>query len=71
FTDGVIEVRNEQKEFYGIHRLVAFLDRNGFLGAEDFLEDLVQEVEDFSGHGDINDDRALLLLDYQGPQEEA
>lgn len=69
YTDGVIEVRNEQKEFYGIDRLIAFLGRNGFLGADDFLEDLVQEVEDFSGHGDINDDRALLLLDYQELQE--
>ena len=62
FTDGVLEVRNKENEEYGIDRLKKFLTCNYKLNTSEIFEKLEQELIDFSGEKNYEDDILLVFL---------
>lgn len=62
FTDGVLEVKNKDKEEYGIDRLKKFLECNYKLNTSEIFEKLEQELIDFSNEEHYEDDILLVFL---------
>ena len=50
YTDGVTEMRNEQREEYGYVRMHKLLVENHDMNAKDFVELLVEDVDTFRGN---------------------
>lgn len=62
YTDGVTEMRNPEKEEYGIHRVQNLLLKNSGLNASEFAELLVEDVENFRKETPPHDDMTLLVF---------
>jgi serine phosphatase RsbU (regulator of sigma subunit) len=61
-TDGIIEARNVEGDFYGAERFEAFLQANRGLEVGQMAEAILQEVTRFARSAPQTDDRTLLLL---------
>ncbi len=61
FTDGIIEARNAQGEFFGQDRLETFTQNNIALDAAKFNSELIKDVSAFQG-GPQDDDIFLLTI---------
>jgi sigma-B regulation protein RsbU (phosphoserine phosphatase) len=62
YTDGVTEMRNAAKEEYGIDRVKKFLIDNNQANAEELVEKLVRDVDDFRGEVPPHDDETMLIF---------
>ncbi|PKL37157.1 MAG: hypothetical protein CVV44_16100 [Spirochaetae bacterium HGW-Spirochaetae-1] len=62
FTDGVTEMRNAQREEYGLHRVQKMILDNHHLNAEEFVELLVNDIDAFRGDVPPHDDTTMLLM---------
>jgi len=62
FTDGVLEVKNKDREEYGIDRLKKFLIDNYKLNTSEIFEKLEQELINFSNEENYEDDILLVFL---------
>ena len=67
YTDGVIEARTPQGEFFGLERLTDLLEREAASGqpAEELLRRLVQTVLEHQA-AELRDDATLLLVQWTG-----
>jgi len=61
-TDGVTEMRNDQKEEYGRSRVQKFLLKNHDLSADEIVTKLVEDVDTFQGNAPQHDDMTLLVM---------
>ncbi|NQT94969.1 MAG: serine/threonine-protein phosphatase [Candidatus Omnitrophica bacterium] len=61
FTDGIVEARNNLKEEYGAEKLEAFLDKNQGLQTDVFNQNLIDELNLFTGKI-FNDDIFILNI---------
>lgn len=66
YTDGIIEARNNNGEFYGSERLLEYLKKNSALQPKRFIDKLVEELEAFSDGRPQDDDRAILYIEFIG-----
>jgi hypothetical protein len=68
YTDGVIEARSPDGEFFGQERLVDLVGRNLAAGlpAPETMRRVVHALLDHQA-GDLDDDATLLLVEWQGP----
>ncbi len=66
FTDGIVEARNPEGDFYEEERLHSFFTRNKDLPADEFTRLLFEEVEKFCNGRPPNDDRTVLLIECTG-----
>lgn len=67
YTDGALEASNAEEEFFGEERLAAALRQNQDNDPEQFVEDLIQTLLDWSGGPEkIDDDIAIVAVDYTG-----
>lgn len=64
FTDGIIEARNEDDDFYEYERLNDFIDKNLELSADQFVEKLIVEINEFCKTRTPDDDRAILCIEF-------
>ncbi len=62
YTDGVTEMRNAEKEEYGMKRVQQMMLKNHTLNADEFVDLLVKEVDDFRGDVPPHDDETMLVL---------
>lgn len=62
YTDGITEMRNTEKEEYGLSRLHKLMLDNHSLNAEKFVELLVNDVENFRGEASPHDDMTTLVF---------
>ncbi len=62
YTDGVTEMRNSDKEEYGIDRVKKFLLDHNSLDAKEFVDLLVEDVDKFRGEVPPHDDETILVL---------
>lgn len=67
FTDGLVEARNEQEEFYDYKRFTDYIIKNGHLPAKTFVNNLVEDLKRFCKERPIDDDIALLCIDFGVP----
>ena len=70
YTDGVIEARTPQGEFFGLERLTDLLEREAASGqpAEELLRRLVQTVLEHQA-AELRDDATLLLVQWTGEND--
>lgn len=64
FTDGIIEARNEEDEFYEYERLLEYIERHSQEPTKDFVDGLIEDVNKFCGTRAPDDDRAILYIEY-------
>lgn len=62
YSDGITEMRNLNKDEYGLDRLHGFILDNNHLNANDFVEKIVDDVEQFRGDAPPHDDMTILVL---------
>ena len=62
YSDGITEMRNSNKDEYGLDRLHGFILDNNHLNANDFVEKIVDDVEQFRGDAPPHDDMTVLVL---------
>jgi serine phosphatase RsbU (regulator of sigma subunit) len=63
YTDGIVEARNDQGDFFEEERLNEFILQNRSMDVQDFCNLLMEEVKTFYGNASPNDDRTILVLD--------
>ncbi len=61
YTDGVTEAADEERNRYGIERLIETVSKNKDLSAEDIVRSICESVERFTGRGASDDLTALVL----------
>ncbi len=61
-TDGVTEMRNENKDEYGLERLMKMLMEHHHLGADQIVDTIINDIEEFRGTTPPHDDTTLLVL---------
>ncbi len=67
YTDGVTEAMNEQDEEYDdVHPIKEFLVKNNALTAEEFINTLLHDLDEFTGDTDQSDDITALFLKNAG-----
>ncbi|MBN2011376.1 fused response regulator/phosphatase [candidate division KSB1 bacterium] len=64
-TDGIMEMRNQNDEFFGLERLKQHLHENHTESAEKIMNSLVEISTEFSNQDEQPDDIALLLVDIK------
>jgi sigma-B regulation protein RsbU (phosphoserine phosphatase) len=69
YTDGLIEARNEQKEFYETSRLVDILSSNAHKNAMDILDAIVHSWESFVGDSPQEDDLTIVVVKRNMPKD--
>ena len=62
YTDGVLEIKNKVKEEYGTERLEKFLKLNYKYNQEKIVENLKQDLREFSSTDSYDDDIMLVML---------
>ncbi len=62
YTDGVTEMRNEQDEEYGIQRLNKLIVENNQLNAEEFIQLMMDDLEQYRGQEPPHDDTTMLVM---------
>lgn len=60
FTDGLIELQNDEKDYYGDDRVYNFVAAHGDKHPEEFNKELLEEIDRFKGQQAFNDDIAIL-----------
>ncbi|MCL2155172.1 MAG: SpoIIE family protein phosphatase [Leptospirales bacterium] len=62
YTDGITEMRNENKEEYGIQRVKKLILNNNHLNAAEILDIVINDVETFRGETPPHDDTTALVF---------
>jgi len=62
YTDGITEMRNPEKEEYGLGRVQSLLLKHNNLNASEFADLLVEDVEHFRKDAPPHDDMTLLVF---------
>ncbi len=62
YSDGITEMRNSNKDEYGLDRAHRFILDNNHLNANDFVKKIVNDVEQFRGDAPPHDDMTVLVL---------
>ena len=63
YTDGIPETRNPDKEMFGMERFQTNLESYCGMGPEIMIHNIVGDVSDYRGHGDVYDDITILAVD--------
>lgn len=62
YTDGILEIKNKLKEEYGISRLEDFIKNNYTNNQEIIIENLKNELKEFSNKDNYDDDILIVML---------
>ncbi|WP_439881401.1 GAF domain-containing SpoIIE family protein phosphatase [Pontibacter sp. MBLB2868] len=65
YTDGIVEARSPENEEYGEDRLKYMLTQTYHLEAEDIKCAIINDLEDFTGPGNLYDDQTLLVIKFK------
>ena len=60
FTDGLIELQDDRNEFFGDARVSKFVKENSDQDPDAFNNKLLEEIDEFRGKQEFNDDIAIL-----------
>ena len=62
YTDGILEIKNENKEEYGIESLENFMKSNFKFNQETIVNNLRYELNKFSKKDSYDDDILIVML---------
>ncbi len=65
YTDGILEVRNQEKEEYGVERLESFIQCNFRNEYNTIVENIQKELLEFSNKENYDDDILVVMLRNQ------
>lgn len=65
FTDGITESLNEDNIEYGEESIINFISNNHELSVKNFLTNLVNELNNFRGNAQIQDDTTIIAIDFK------
>ncbi|WP_354353246.1 PP2C family protein-serine/threonine phosphatase [Pontibacter aydingkolensis] len=68
YTDGIVEARSLENEEYGEDRLKYMLTQTYHLEAEDIKCAIINDLEEFTGPGNLYDDQTLLVIKFKPTQ---
>ncbi len=63
FTDGLVELFNEDEEEFGTERLASLIQKGGELSISELAEKIMAELDAFSNEAPAQDDVSLLILE--------
>ena len=68
YTDGIVDARTRSGEFFGVERLIEFMNRYSAesLRPEAMLRQLVEGVRHHQGIADLHDDATAMLVRWEG-----
>lgn len=69
FTDGIIEIQNEQKMQFGRETLKQIIEDNHDLPAQQIVDIIVNSIMDFAGTNPREDDITILVLKRENPAD--
>ena len=71
YTDGIVDARTRSGEFFGVERLVDFMNRYSAesLRPEAMLRQLVEGVRHHQGIDDLRDDATAMLVRWEGARQ--
>ena len=69
YTDGVTEATDAANQLYGEYRLFDLLNKHGELQPQPLCENIITDVDKFTGEAPQFDDITMLCLKYSGPQK--
>ncbi len=64
YTDGLTEIWNEEREFFGVERIIRRLDACAEEPCAATLERIVADSDAFGGGAELRDDRTAILLRF-------
>ena len=62
YTDGVVDIENQQGEAFGILRLIQLIRENQQLTATDMIGKVIEVTREYSDYRDNSDDLTLVIL---------
>ncbi len=65
YTDGIIELKNKEKEEFGLDRFTDFLVKNYNLNKDKLIKELKKELECFSKKNNFDDDILFVCLSHK------
>jgi phosphoserine phosphatase RsbU/P len=68
YTDGIVEARSPGNDEYGEDRLKFMLTQTYHLEAEDIKCAIINDLEEFTGPGNLYDDQTLLVIKFKPNQ---
>lgn len=60
FTDGIVELQNEEGKYFDDERIEAFVEKNNQMSADAFNDELLTVIDNFKGNLEYADDIAIL-----------
>src|SRR5690606_12794393 len=69
YTDGIVEARNAANQEYGEDRLKYMLQQTYHLEAEDIKYAIINDLQDFTGPGNLYDDQTLMVIKFKPVEE--
>lgn len=60
FTDGLVDLKNENEDYFEDHKIANYIQGNNNLTADQFNEKLLAEIDEFKGTQSYPDDIAIL-----------
>ncbi|MBS4534133.1 SpoIIE family protein phosphatase [Clostridium sp. D2Q-14] len=63
YTDGVIEVQNEENILYGSERLISLVKKKNHLISREILNNVTNDINRFRGNSEIEDDITMFIID--------
>jgi serine phosphatase RsbU (regulator of sigma subunit) len=66
YTDGVTEAENSEGVFFGEERLCALLEEHHDLHPREVIDQVLQQVRQFTGTRNFNDDVSLVIMRVDG-----
>lgn len=64
FTDGIVEAKNEAGELYDTPRLINLCRIHANHPSKDLIQSVLNDLKQFCGNLQADDDRAILIVDY-------
>lgn len=62
YTDGIVEARNKDREFFGFERLLEVIRQATTTNAETLLRLILDAVDQFTGDADQHDDLTVIVI---------
>ncbi|KAB2954157.1 SpoIIE family protein phosphatase [Heliorestis acidaminivorans] len=64
YTDGIFDVVNKDKKFYGLNQFFKLVEEMGHLPAKEMTQAILQRIEEFSEGLSQPDDICLVIVEY-------
>jgi sigma-B regulation protein RsbU (phosphoserine phosphatase) len=69
YTDGLVDIQNTSNEFYGLDRLMSKLIMLNEESPEEIVDDILNDIEEFSGGRAYVDDLTMLIVKKGGSDD--